>query len=136
MLIPNNFIYKKVHKKKYSLSFFKLKSSLVFGFFGIKSLGFMRLGSKHLELLLYKLNKVTKKTKVWVRVKPSKSLTKQKEKSRMGKGVGSVDRWVCLLKPGQTFLEFNASKKESKLFFKICKVTLPINLKLFSGFYY
>jgi large subunit ribosomal protein L16 len=136
MLVPKNFTYKKVHKKKHALSFFQPKSSLLFGFFGIKALGFMRLDSKHLEILLYKLHKLTKKSKLWVRVNPSKSLTKQKEKSRMGKGVGSIDRWVCLIKPGQTLLEFNAPIKDAKLFLRICNITLPIKFKLFSGVYF
>lgn len=135
MLVPKNFIYKKVHKKKYALSFYEPKASLLFGIFGIKSLGLMRLNSKLLELLLYKLNRLTKKSKVWLRVRPSKSLTKQKEKSRMGKGVGSIESWVCLIKPGQILLEFNASLKDANLFLKTCNTILPIKFKLFSGFY-
>jgi ribosomal protein L16/L10AE len=54
----------------------------------------------------------------------------------MGKGVGDIDRWVSLIKPGQILFEFNAPIKDANLFLQICNITLPIKFKLFSGFYF
>jgi len=42
---------------------------------------------------------------VWVRVFPDKPLTKKPAETRMGKGKGSPEIWVAVVKPGRMLFE-------------------------------
>ena len=43
--------------------------------------------------------------KVWIRVFPDKPITAKPLETRMGKGKGSVDKWVMNIKPGRIIYE-------------------------------
>jgi large subunit ribosomal protein L16 len=38
--------------------------------------------------------------KIWVRVFPDKPITKKPQETRMGKGKGAPEEWVCVVRPG------------------------------------
>jgi large subunit ribosomal protein L16 len=42
---------------------------------------------------------------VWIRVFPDKPLTKKPAETRMGKGKGSPEMWVAVVKPGRILFE-------------------------------
>ena len=41
----------------------------------------------------------------WIRIFPDKPVTARAAETRMGKGKGSVDRWVSVVKPGRILFE-------------------------------
>ena len=43
--------------------------------------------------------------KVWIRVFPDKPITKKPAETRMGKGKGSPEYWVAVVKPGRIVFE-------------------------------
>lgn len=43
--------------------------------------------------------------KVWIRVFPAKPVTIKPAETRMGKGKGAPDHWVCVVKPGRVLFE-------------------------------
>ncbi len=43
--------------------------------------------------------------KVWIRVFPDKSVTKKPAETRMGKGKGAPDHWVCVVRRGKILFE-------------------------------
>jgi large subunit ribosomal protein L16 len=43
--------------------------------------------------------------KIWVRVFPDKPITKKPAETRMGKGKGPPEGWVCVIKPGRVLYE-------------------------------
>ncbi len=43
--------------------------------------------------------------KVWIRVFPDKSVTKKPAETRMGKGKGMPEHWVCVIKRGRILFE-------------------------------
>ena len=43
--------------------------------------------------------------KVWIRIFPDKPLTKKPAETRMGKGKGSPEMWVAVIKPGRILFE-------------------------------
>ncbi len=45
--------------------------------------------------------------KVWIRIFPDKPVTKKPAETRMGKGKGSVDHWVAVVKPGRIMFEIS-----------------------------
>jgi large subunit ribosomal protein L16 len=45
--------------------------------------------------------------RVWIRIFPDVPVTAKPIEVRMGKGKGSVDRWVCKVKPGRVMFEID-----------------------------
>jgi large subunit ribosomal protein L16 len=43
--------------------------------------------------------------KVWIRIYPDKPYTQKPPETRMGKGKGSVEYWVAVVKPGRVMFE-------------------------------
>ena len=43
--------------------------------------------------------------KYWIRIFPDKPVTAKPAETRMGKGKGSVDHWVAVVKPGRILFE-------------------------------
>ena len=43
--------------------------------------------------------------KVWIRIFPDKPVTKKPAETRMGKGKGNPEEWVCVIKPGRILYE-------------------------------
>ncbi len=43
--------------------------------------------------------------KVWLRLFPDKPITKKPAETRMGKGKGAPDHWVCVVRPGKLLFE-------------------------------
>jgi large subunit ribosomal protein L16 len=50
--------------------------------------------------------------KVWIRVFPDKPITKKPAETRMGKGKGSPEMWVAVVKPGRVMFELEGVPRE------------------------
>jgi large subunit ribosomal protein L16 len=50
--------------------------------------------------------------KVWIRIFPDKPVTKKPAETRMGKGKGSPELWVAVVKPGRVMFEIEGVTKE------------------------
>ncbi|PAF44557.1 50S ribosomal protein L16 [Helicobacter sp. 13S00401-1] len=80
--------------------------SLAFGNIGIKALEHGRIDSRQIESARVAMTRHTKRAgKVWIRVFPDKPLTAKPLETRMGKGKGSVDKWVMNIQPGRIIYE-------------------------------
>jgi len=65
--------------------------------------------------------------KIWIRVFPDKPQTKKPAETRMGKGKGSVEQWVCPIKPGRIIYEIEGVSSEiAREAFKLAQYKLPI----------
>ncbi len=78
---------------------------------------------------------ITRKTKrggkVWIKIFPDKPLTKKPAEVRQGKGKGSVDRWVAVVKPGRVLFEISHADKElSKEALRLAMYKLPVKTKI------
>jgi len=50
--------------------------------------------------------------KVWIRIFPDKPITKKPAETRMGKGKGSPELWVAVVKPGRVMFEIEGVTRE------------------------
>jgi large subunit ribosomal protein L16 len=48
---------------------------------------------------------VRRRGKVFIRLFPDKPITKKPAETRMGKGKGSPEEWVCVVRPGRVLFE-------------------------------
>jgi large subunit ribosomal protein L16 len=49
---------------------------------------------------------------VWIRIFPDKPITKKPAETRMGKGKGSPEGWVAVVKPGRVMFELEGVTPE------------------------
>ncbi len=81
-------------------------SSLAFGDYGLQSVGRGWVSARELEAARVALTRHIKRGgRVWIRVFPDKPLTKKPAETRMGKGKGSPEMWVVVIKPGRMLFE-------------------------------
>ena len=105
MLMPKRTKYRKVMKGR---NRGKASSGyqLAYGNIGLKALEHGRIDSRQIEAARISMTRKIKRTgKVWITVFPAKPLTAKPLETRMGKGKGSVDKWVMNIKPGRVCFE-------------------------------
>jgi large subunit ribosomal protein L16 len=79
-----------------------------FGDFGLKTLEPHWITSRQIEAARIALNRYMKREgKVWIRIFPDKPVTKKPAEVRMGKGKGSPEYWVAVVKPGTIMFEID-----------------------------
>ena len=84
-----------------------------FGDFGLKSLEPHWITSRQIEAARIALNRYMKREgKVWIRIFPDKPVTKKPAEVRMGKGKGSPEYWVAVIKPGTIIFEVDGVSEE------------------------
>ena len=77
-----------------------------FGDFGLQALGRGWMTNRQIEACRISINRFLKrKGKTWIRVFPHKSITRRPPETRMGKGKGSVDAWVAVVRAGTMLFE-------------------------------
>ncbi len=84
-----------------------------FGEFGLQALEPGWISARQIEAARRAIVRSMKRRgKVWIRIFPSKPYTKRAAESRMGKGKGSVEYWVAVVKPGRIMFEVGGLSEE------------------------
>jgi large subunit ribosomal protein L16 len=79
---------------------------MAFGDFGLKAIETARVDTRALEAARIALTRRIKRGgRVWIRVFPDKPYTKKPAETRMGKGKGSPEGWVAVVRPGRILFE-------------------------------
>ena len=69
--------------------------------------------------------------RVYIRVFPQKSVTARPLETRMGKGKGEPDHWVCVVKPGTILMELaGVTQDAARDCFARVAYKLPIRVRL------
>lgn len=133
MLMPNRTKYRKVQKK------LKLKTasrgvSLSFGEYGLKAIESGWVTSRQIESARQAMRRHVKRGgKVWIRMFPDKPITSKPAETRMGKGKGGVDHWVCVVHAGKILFEMEGVAPQlAKEAFEIAAQKLPVKCKYIS----
>jgi large subunit ribosomal protein L16 len=68
--------------------------------------------------------------KIWTRVFPDKPITKKPQETRMGKGKGAPEQWVCVVRPGKIMFEMEGvTEVEARRAMQLAAAKLPIKTK-------
>jgi large subunit ribosomal protein L16 len=112
MLQPKRSKYRNQQKGRNTGLAFK-GSTVSFGSFALKSMDLGRLTSRQIEAARIAITRYMKREgKVWCLVFPDKPVTSKPAEVRMGKGKGSLDHWVALVKPGRIIFEIDGVSEE------------------------
>jgi large subunit ribosomal protein L16 len=89
-------------------------TDITFGDYGIQALEPGWVTARQIEAARRALVRFMKRRgKVWIRIFPDKPVTKKPAETRMGKGKGSVDHWVAVVKPGRIMFEISGLDEDS-----------------------
>lgn len=105
MLMPKRTKHRKMHKGRMR-GFAYRGSSIAFGRYALQATECGRLTSRQLEAARIAITRAVKRQgKLWIRVFPDKPITTKPAETRMGKGKGSPEYWVAVIKPGRVLFE-------------------------------
>lgn len=83
-------------------------TGLNFGQYGLKAMEPARLTARQLEAARRAITRHIKRMgRVFIRVYPDVPVSKKPIEVRMGKGKGSVEFWMCRIKPGRILFELD-----------------------------
>jgi large subunit ribosomal protein L16 len=87
---------------------------LTFGEYGLQALEPGWVTARQIEAARRTLVRYMKRRgKVWIRIFPDKPVTKKPAETRMGKGKGSVDHWVAVVRPGRIMFELSGLPEDA-----------------------
>ncbi|KCZ47339.1 MULTISPECIES: 50S ribosomal protein L16 [Hyphomonas] len=106
--------------------------SLAFGEFGLKALEPERVTARQIEATRRAVTRHMKRQgKVWIRVFPDLPVSAKPIEVRMGKGKGSVDRWVARVAPGRILFEIDGVPEDvAREALRLGAAKLPIKTKV------
>lgn len=88
-------------------------AELNFGAFGMKAVEPGRISARQIEAARRAITRHLKRVgRVWIRIFPDVPVSKKPAEVRMGKGKGSVELWVCRVKPGRIMFEIDGVPAE------------------------
>ncbi|NLI33179.1 MAG: 50S ribosomal protein L16 [Deltaproteobacteria bacterium] len=133
MLAPKRVRYRKQQKGRMTGTAFR-GSAISFGDFGLKAMECGYITSRQIEAARVAITRHVKRGgKVWIRFFPDKPVTKKPAETRMGKGKGSPEGWVAVIKPGRILYEIKGVPESiAREALKLAANKLPIPTRFVS----
>jgi len=102
-----------------------------FGEYGIAAIEPGWITDRQIEAARVAITRHVKRSgKVWIRIFPAKPVTVKPAETRMGKGKGAPDHWVCPVKPGRVMFELEGVEvEEAREAMRLAGHKLPIKTK-------
>jgi len=105
MLLPKRVKYRKQFRGRMR-GMAKGGTEMLQGDFGLQALEPGWVTSRQIEAVRRAMVRhMRRKGSYWIRIFPDKPVTAKPAETRMGKGKGSVDHWVAVVKPGRMMFE-------------------------------
>jgi len=130
MLLPSRTKWRKQHRGRMKGTAWR-GSEVSFGTYGLQALEPAWITSRQIEAARIAMTRYVKRGgKIWIRVFPHKPVTAKPLETRQGKGKGSVDHWVAVVKPGTVMYEMDGVPEEAaREAFRLAMHKLPIKTR-------
>ena len=130
MLQPKRTKFRKQHKGRIHGNA-KGGYDINFGNYALKAIEPDRVNARQIEAARRALTRHMKRQgRVWIRIFPDVPVTAKPIEVRMGKGKGSVDRWVAKIKPGRIMFEVDGvDANDARKAMTLAAAKLPIKCK-------
>ena len=131
MLSPKKVKYRKQQKGRMKGKAYR-GSALSFGAFGLQAIECGRMTAQQIEAARVAMTRHVKRgAKIWIRVFPDKPITKKPAETRMGKGKGSPEGWVAVVRPGKMLYEMEGVSADlATEAFRLASHKLPFRTRL------
>lgn len=133
MLMPKRVKFRKQHRGRMS-GVANRGSQIAFGQFGLKTLEPAWITARQIEAARIAMTRYIKRGgKVWIRIFPDKPVTEKPAETRMGKGKGSPEFWVAVVKPGRILFELAGVEEDiAREAMRLAAHKLPVKTKFIS----
>jgi large subunit ribosomal protein L16 len=130
MLSPKRVKFRKMFKGR-TRGIASRGSTISFGSYGLMAMEPGWITNRQIEAARVSLTRHIKRGgKVWIRIFPDKPITKKPAETRMGKGKGSPEGWVAVVKPGRVLFEVEGiSKPLAEKAMALASAKMPIRTK-------
>jgi large subunit ribosomal protein L16 len=134
MLMPKRVKYRKKQRGKMKGNA-QRGSYIAFGSYGLKAMESGWITSRQIEATRIAITRHIKRGgKVWIRLFPDKPVTNKPAETRMGKGKGSPEYWVAVVRPGRIMFELEGVDLDlAKEAMRLAAHKLPIKTKFVSN---
>ena len=129
-VIPKRTKYRRPHRLKYEGTA-RGNREVHFGDYGLMAMEGAWITQRQIEAARVAMTRYMKRGgKVWINIFPHLSLTKKPLETRQGKGKGSHDAWVAVVKEGKIMFEIGEVSEEiAREAFRLAAHKLPIKCK-------
>ena len=130
MLSPKRVKFRKMFKGR-TTGLAHRGSEVSFGTYGLQTLEPGWITARQIEAARVALTRHIKRGgKVWIRIFPDKPITKKPAETRMGKGKGAPEEWVCVIRPGKILFEMEGVEPAvATEAMRLAAQKLPLNTK-------
>jgi large subunit ribosomal protein L16 len=130
MLAPKRIKFRKMFKGR-TRGIAQRGSRVSFGEFGLMSLEPGWITNRQIEASRVAMTREMKRGgKVWIRIFPDKPITKKPAETRMGKGKGNPEGWVCVVKPGRVLFELEGIPEDlARKALGLAQAKLPVRTR-------
>ena len=130
MLMPKRVKYRKQQRGRMRGKAYR-GSAVTFGEFGLQAMEPAWVTNRQIEAARVAITRSMKRGgKMWIRVFPDKPVTKKPAETRMGKGKGSPEFWVAVIKPGRVLFEVEGiTRNTAQEALKLGASKLPIRTR-------
>lgn len=107
-------------------------NNIAYGDIAIQALECGYITNRQIEAARIAISRKTKRGgKIWIKIFPDKSLTKKPAEVRMGKGKGSPEKWVAVVRPGRVLFEIlGVDHETAKAALRLAMYKLPVKTKI------
>ena len=130
MLMPKRTKYRKPHRLSYE-GHAKGNTSLHFGEYGLMAREGNYVSARQIEAARIAMTRFMKRGgKVYINIFPHLARTKKPLETRQGKGKGSVEEWVAVVKEGKIMFEISGVTEEiAREALRLATHKLPVKCK-------
>ena len=131
MLLPKRVKYRKQMRGRMTGKATR-GNTVTYGQFGLQALEPAWITSNQIEAARVAMTRYTKRGgQVWIKIFPDKPITQKPAETRMGKGKGSPEYWVAVVKPGRVMFEIaGVSEEIAREALRLASHKLPVKCKI------
>ena len=130
MLLPKRVKYRRQQRGRMKGKALR-GNTVTHGEYGLQALEPAWISSAQIEAARIAMTRYIKRGgQVWIKIFPDKPYTEQPAETRMGKGKGSPEYWVSVVKPGRVMFEIGGVSEElAREAMRLASHKLPIKTK-------
>ncbi len=131
MLTPKRIKYRKQHRPRNMEGNANKGNEITYGDFALQALEPAWITNRQIEAARIAINRYIKRGgKLWIKIFPDRPITVKPAETRMGKGKGSPEFWIAVVKPGRIMFELTGVTEEvAREAMRLAAHKLPIKCK-------
>lgn len=130
MLTPKRLKYRKQHRPDLKGNANK-GNTITYGEYGLQALTPSWITNRQIEAARIAINRYIKRGgQLWIKIFPDRPITAKPAETRMGKGKGTPEHWIAVVKPGRVMFELAGVDEETaREAMRLAAHKLPVKCK-------